>query len=125
MRQFCIIGIERLKRIYGSCGLKIPVLVQKFSSTKGAQSKTRRDVYLLERDLITGGNLTGGKALREAIIADYAIDLILGVWFQLGLLSRAAQKTSVEVEKGKVYSEWQWVGFTVVINGVVYYFYFQ
>jgi len=72
-----------------------------------------------------GGSLTGGKALREAIIADYAIETFLSVWFQLDQLSRAAQKTRAKVEKGEVYSEWQWVGFTLVINGVVYYFYFQ
>jgi len=122
MRQFCIIGIERIKRIYGSCGFKIPVLIKAFSSTEGAQPKTLRDVYLLERDLIRGGNLTGGQDLRKAILTDHALDLLFDSRFPLEWLSRAPHKTIVKVEKGKVYSEWQWVGYIDYINGIVYYF---
>ncbi len=91
----------------------------------GSTIKDTQGCILIGKGFDNGGSLTGGKALREAIIADYAIERFLSVWFQLDRLSRAAQKTSAKVEKGKVYSEWQWVGFTLVINGVVYYFYFQ
>ena len=89
---------------------------------EGSITEHTKGCILIGKGFDKGGDLTGGPALRKAILTDYALDLIFSAWFPLEWLSRAAHKTIVKVEKGKVYCEWQWVGYIDYINGIVYYF---
>jgi len=88
----------------------------------GSTTEDTKGCILIGKGFDKGGNLTGGPALRKAILTDNALDLLFDSRFPLEWLSRDAHKTSVKVEKGKVYCEWQWVGYIDYINGIVYYF---
>jgi len=101
--------------------LKVPGRTDIFVHS-GSTTEDTTGCMLIGKGFDKRGNLTGGPALRKAILTDYALDLIFSAWFPLEWLSRAAHKTIVKVEKGKVYCEWQWVGYIDYINGIVYYF---
>jgi RHS repeat-associated protein len=88
----------------------------------GSTTEDTTGCMLIGKGFDNVGNLTGGQDIRKAILTDHALDLIFSAWFPLEWLSRDAHKTSVKVEKGKVYCEWQWVGYIDYINGIVYYF---
>jgi hypothetical protein len=89
---------------------------------EGSTTEDTKGCILIGKGFDKRGNLTGGPALRKAILTDNALDLLFDSRFPLEWLSRAAHKTIVKVEKGKVYCEWQWVGYIDYINGIVYYF---
>ncbi|MDH7575823.1 MAG: DUF5675 family protein [Candidatus Saccharicenans sp.] len=91
---------------------------------EGNTTKNTKGCPLIGQRFDNQGRLSGGRALREAITADYLIDQVLSAWFNLDRLSRTVQKATAKIERGEVYSEWAWIGFTLVINGVQYYFYF-
>jgi len=105
--------------------LRLLKLSQNISKcTPGKSLRNTRGCPLYGKGFDKKGNLIGGGDIKQAIMADYALDYILGAFLGLDLISKEAHKTEVQIEKGEVSCEARVIGFVVSTPwyNILYYF---